>query len=167
MATTYEAIATVTVGAGGASTISFSSIPSTFTDLVLKISARVSGSSDSTMQIQFNGSSSSHTYIRLLGDGGSASSGSASNGTFGYADVVTYTANTFANTEVYIPNYNSSNNKAFSADSISENNATQAIAAFHANLWSNTAAITSIDIVCNITTFVQHTTATLYGIKNS
>ena len=167
MATTYTLIQAVTVGSGGAATITFSSIPQTYTDLVIKISGRVAGSADSTMQVKFNGSSASFTYRRLLGTGSSASSGNDSDATFGYADISTYTANTFSNTEVYIPNYTGSANKSFSADSVSENNATEAIASLHANLWSNTAAITSIDIVPNITTFVQYTTAYLYGISNA
>lgn len=154
----------IVVPSGGASSVTFTSIPQSYTDLKIVVSARVAGSSDSTMQVQFNGSSSSFTYIRLLGDGSTASSGNASNATFGYADVSTYTANTFSNTEIYIPNYTGSNNKSFSADSVSENNATQAIAALHANLWSNTAAITSINIVCNVTTFVQYSTFYLYGV---
>ena len=53
MATTYKAISTVTVGSGGAASITFSSIPATYTDLVLKISGRHDTSSDQGIFIKF------------------------------------------------------------------------------------------------------------------
>jgi hypothetical protein len=55
MATTYEAIATVEVGSGGAADIEFTSIPGTYTDLVVKVSAR-STSSSGDCRIELNGS---------------------------------------------------------------------------------------------------------------
>jgi hypothetical protein len=58
-----------------------------------------------------------------------------------------HTANTFANVEVYIPNYTSTNQKSVSADAVSEQNATTAYMALTAQLWSNlTTAITSISV---------------------
>jgi hypothetical protein len=78
-----------------------------------------------------------------------------------------FTASTFANNEVTIPNYTSSNFKSYSVDSVTENNATQAYAIFVAGLWSNTAAITSITLGLSSANFVQYSTAYLYGIKNS
>jgi hypothetical protein len=165
MATTYEAIATVTVGSGTAATMSFTSIPGTYTDLVLKISGR-STSDNIGIDISFNGASTNQSYRRLRGDGSAASSTTLTsirviNNNSGA------TASTFGNTEVYIPNYAGSNNKSVSADGVNENNATEAFADLGAGLWSVTDAITSITLTPNLGNFAQYSTATLYGIKNS
>ena len=64
---TYVLLSSVTVGAGGASSINFTSIPATYTDLVLKISARTNSTgAGSTYKISLNGSSSSLSRIILL-----------------------------------------------------------------------------------------------------
>jgi hypothetical protein len=166
MANTYEAIATVTVGSGGAADITFSSIPQTYTDLVVKLSGRSAAGSDDSFYVYFNGSTSSYTGKRIYGDGSSAGSDSPA-----YFGTLTYngqTANTFGNAEIYIPNYTSSNYKSASTDATQENNATFSVATLVANLWSNTAAITQVQLIpFTATNFQQYSTATLYGIKNS
>lgn len=165
-ATTYTAIATTTVGAGGTNTISFTSIPQTYTDLVIKLSTRpTTGAAGGGMDIGFNNSTSSFTSRYILGDGSAASSTTATT-TFALVGSTT-TASTFATTEIYIPNYTSSNNKSFGSESFEEANATLAYSTILAGLWSNTAAITSIQITNTRPTFAQYSTATLYGIKNS
>ena len=58
MANTYTLIASNTVGSGGAASISFSSIPSTYTDLLVKISTRDNTGSFNDMLLTFNGSGS-------------------------------------------------------------------------------------------------------------
>ena len=86
----------------------------------------------------------------------------------GYIDGGNATASTFGNTMLYIPNYTSSNNKSSSSDGVAETNATNVNMAMIANLWSNTAAITSIKLTpATGATLQQYSTATLYGIKNS
>lgn len=175
MPTTYKAIATVTVGAGGTSSIDFSAIPSTYTDLVLAISARTNKSGTSSdLYVQFNGvTTATYSFRRLYGDSGNAVSDSltnnASGGFVGLADGSTATSSTFGNVSVYIPNYTGSNAKSWSADAVMENNATTlTYLGIYAGLWSGTNAITSISIKeYNGNNFVQYTTATLYGIKNS
>jgi hypothetical protein len=74
--TSYESIATTTVGAGGTSTITFSSIPSTYTHLQIRMFARSNraGNNESTVNLRINGQTSSYSYHRLIGDGSSASS---------------------------------------------------------------------------------------------
>jgi hypothetical protein len=79
----------------------------------------------------------------------------------------TDTANTFGNTDIYIPNYAGSANKSVSVDTVEENNGTTARALLGAILWSNTAAITALGLTPVSGSFVQYSTATLYGIKNS
>ena len=170
MPDTFIKIASVTVGSGGAATISFSSIPSTYTDLCLKISGRNTQPS-SILYLTFNGSSSGYSYRRLYGNGSSAASDSASSQSsiaFIAFQVSTYTASTFSSSEVYVPNYAGSNNKSVSIDEVTENNATLSVAALDAGLWANTAAITSITLTPDSSgNFAQYSTATLYGIKNS
>ena len=168
MATTYEAIATVTVGSGGAADIEFTSIPGTYTDLVLKASLR--GTTAATVvgtNIKINGSTTNFSSRYIAGDGASASSGTITTNYLADIDAANNTANTFANTEIYIPNYAGANNKSLSVDSVTEQNGTTAYAEMWAILWSNTAAITSISLVPASNNFAQYSTATLYGIKNS
>ena len=175
MATTFEALATVTVGSGGAANIEFTSIPGTYTDLLVKLSARAVDGGDTFANVKttFNGSTSGYQNIRLQGWGSAANSGSDGTDSifqkYGTNGSNT-TASTFGNLEIYIPNYASSNYKSTSSDSVSENNASEAWAVLNAGLWSNTAAITSIKLELLYATtrnFVQYSTATLYGIKNS
>lgn len=174
MPLTYKALATVTVGAGGASSIDFTSIPATYTDLLIKASLRstVSQTNDYGI-IQFNGDTgSNYPWIQLAGNGANASS---SSGTSTGALALRYsaanaTANTFGNNELYIPNYTGSTYKSISSDTASENNGTaasDAIASLWAGLWNNTAAITSISLKPASGSFVQYSTATLYGISKS
>jgi hypothetical protein len=161
------AIQTVTVGSGGAATISFTSIPQTYTDLKIVLSGRTTQASlADSVYFSFNGSTSNFSGIILYGDGGSASSFTQARYA-GSQPGSTATASTFANIEMYISNYTSSNNKAYSVDAVTENNATTAYAYTAGGLWSNSAAITSITLTPNAGSFVQHSTATLYGVTSS
>lgn len=174
MATTYKAIATVTVGSGGAGNITFSSIPATYTDLKIVISARSNrtGANVDTVKMTFNGSSSGYSN-RGMGGTGSAvfsftNAGSASIEDNAAATDNSTTANTFGNGEIYLPNYAGSNYKSVSSDGVGENNASSSYQFLTAGLWSNTSAITSIVLAPLVgTLWLQYSTATLYGIKNS
>jgi hypothetical protein len=179
---TYNLIASQVVGSGGASSITFSSIPNTYTDLKLVISARTNGTgsgygnSYDVFYLTFNGVGSGYSWINL-GDSGSggtmgAVSGTATAQTSLYFGLVNAngsygTSNTFCNNELYIPNYTSSNYKSVSADSVMEQNASWSPAALFAGLWSNTAAINSITITLDANALVQYSTFYLYGIRNS
>jgi hypothetical protein len=171
MATTYTLISSVTVGAGGAATMAFTSIPADYTDLVLQVSARTdeAGANWSQSNITFNGSTSGYTNKYLLGTGSATSSGSVGTAYVygGRGTGAGATASTFGNSFVYIPNYAGSNNKSVSTDEVTENNATAALAFLNAGLWSNSAAITSITITASGCNFVQYSTAYLYGISNA
>jgi hypothetical protein len=164
MADTFVKIASVTVGAGGASSIDFNSIPSTYTDLNIFCSLRGSQNANNGFtNIGFNSSTSNFSTRFLQGDGSNLGNGNGVRG-IGYLSNAFYTSNTFDSTSVYIPNYTGSTNKSFSNDSVVENNATFAWTFMAAGLWSNTSSITSIQITPNTGTFVQYSTATLYGI---
>jgi len=170
MANTFVKIATVTVGSGGSATMGFTSIPATYTDLCLKVSSRDNRTPSAVdgVYIDFNGVTTNQTNKELYGDGSTAQSGSGTRMTMGVTSTAGATANTFGSFDFYIANYAGSTFKSASADAVSENNATLAYASLSANLWSNTAAINAITITpVNGTLFVQYSTATLYGIKNS
>ena len=171
MATTYEAIATVTVGSGGANAIDFTSIPQTYTDLNIKISSRATGSAASwNFKITFNGASSGYSGKILYGSGSAAASFNGTSGFFDgiYMSAATATANTFGTVDLYIPNYAGSNYKSISTDSAAESNAAAVFMSIQAGLYSSTSAITSIKIQAEPTSdLAEYSTATLYGIKNS
>jgi hypothetical protein len=168
MANTYTLISSVTVGSGGASTIDFTSIPQTYTDLLISSSIRTNRSAvGSYFFLSFNGNTSNFSSRFLTGDGSSATSGSQAR-LGGVETNANATASAFANNQLYIPNYTSSNHKSYSADSVVENNATTGFDYLIAGLWSDTSAITSITITPEAGgTYIQYSTAYLYGIKNS
>ena len=170
MANTYVKIASVTVGSGGASTVDFTSIPSTYTDLLVRVSARKTTTGGSNLQLQFNGSTTTYTQRTIIGNGSTiASYNDASEIGFMYVTTSSETANTFNSTDIYLPNYAGSNNKSVSIDSVTENNASSANATLTAALWSTSAAINRVylQIANGGGVFAQHSTVTLYGIKNS
>lgn len=164
----YACLSEVTVGAGGASTINFASIPSTYTDLLLKISGRgTRADTGSNWLISFNSSTSNFSarYFEQVNN-------STYTGTYarfiGPVPAANATASTFSNTSVYIPNYLSSRSKSYSVDSVIENNATLAPLTFVAGLWSDASAIASITISSGSSdNIAQYSTVSLYGITNS
>jgi hypothetical protein len=172
MPNTYTKIASVTVGASPVSTIDFSSIPSTYTDLVLKMSLRTNraGTFD-YITIDFNNSSADYTLRLLEGNGSTALSFTRTTfsvNLIGRSDGDTATSNTFSNNEIYIPNYTSSNFKSISVDSVQENNISTAYTGLLAGLWSQTAAINRLTITNGTgNSYVQYSTVTLYGISNA
>ena len=173
MATTYQLIASSTVGSGGASSITFSSIPATYTDLVVQISARSNRAADAAdILVTFNSDGgNNYPYKQLYGfSGGAGSAGGTENQNFaGQMPANNSTSNTFGSSSIYIPNYAGTTFKSSSADTAWESNSdTLWQLNLFANLWNSTAAITSIALSASASSnFVQYSTATLYGIKNS
>jgi hypothetical protein len=166
----YNLIATTTVGSGGAATIDFTSIPQTYTDLRIVLSARTTNAAiRDFLYLKFNGSTTGWNERRIFADGTSAASFSSSTSFVGYVDGANATSSVFGNQEIYIPNYTSATYKSLSGDSVTETNATLVYSSLGAILWSNTAAITSITLYLPDTgaSFVQYSSASLYGIKNS
>ena len=166
----YELIASSTVGAGGAANIEFTSIANSWTDLILYYSIRSdrSGSVWEGVRLTPNGSATTPTSKVLYGTGSGV--GSETNNDYYGGDGATSTAtsNTFASGYIYIPNYGSSVDKSWSVDSVTENNGTGALAIFVAAVWSVSSAITSLKLRPETTaSFVQYTTAYLYGVKNA
>lgn len=168
MAATYKFIASSTVGAGGAATVTFSSIPQTYTDLKVLVCAR-STAANAFGYFDFNSSSANFSRRTLVLNGSAVQSYSANDNLVFTNTQSGTTASTFNNAEIYIPNYTSANYKSFSADSAVENNhATDFILEqLSSHLWSNTAAITSIMFTPGSGSWAQYSTFYLYGIKNS
>lgn len=175
MANTYSLISSYTVS-GTAATISFSSIPQTYTDLCLKISVR-SNQTDfpvTDVLVSLNGVTTNQTQRNLRGYYGSATpiSQTRTDILLGNMPSATGVSNTFSSSELYIPNYiSSSDYKSMNVDGVS----LSTVAGTYdwwvnqgANLWSSTNAITSITLTPSSTwSFAANSTAYLYGIKNS
>lgn len=168
MATYIQIGSTVTVGAGGAASMTFTSIPQTYTDLKVVMSTRTNGTNGNLRNTLAGITSSVYSEKALYGDGSSAASFGNTSQAFSatiYTDNTNHTASTFASSEWYIPNYTSANNKSFSTDSVVESNAVGVLAVMGAGLMANTSAVTSITIASvSADIFVQYSTASLYGI---
>jgi hypothetical protein len=153
---TYTLISSNVLSSSAAS-VTFSAIPATYTDLVLKASVR----SDAAATVK---------DILGLGTNGAATQqyGSQTYGWTGKIAAASSTSNTFANLEIYIPSYAASINKQFSIDNMNENNTgiVEATAGV-GGLWSNTAAITSILFYPRSSNFVSGSSFYLYGISNA
>lgn len=165
---TYVALAK-TVLTGTQVTITFDSIPNTYTDLVLLMSAR-KDNTNTLLRVRFNSDSTAlYSETVLRGDGSAASSlaTNASNQWSPIVNISTDTSNTFTSTELYIPNYAGSANKVGSRTDVVENNATAAPMRASGQLYRSTSAISRIDIDSTTGNFVSGSRFDLYGIKNS
>jgi len=170
MANTYTLIGSATVTSSTAATLTINSIPATYTDLILKTSARTDASSQN-IKVTFNGSNSGYSERWIYG-GGKSGTGSGTATTNGYLYIYyttqsSDTASTFGNSELYIPNYAGSNYKSVSLDAVEESNSNVVYMALGAGLWANTSAITSITLTPLGGNFVQNSTTYLYGVSNA
>jgi hypothetical protein len=169
MANTYTLIQAQTL-ASAAATVTFSSIPATYTDLVLRLSARNNDGGGGVIRIYFNGdttASSGYSSTGLRGDGTSASSPRSTPASSYSIDTNAETANTFTSLEMYIPNYLATTSKQISVFNAMENNATAAKIEAFALLNQNTT-ISSINIFTSGSlVFSVGSSFYLYGIKNS
>ena len=161
-----KVIGKVTVGAGGQAAIEFTSIPATYTDLKIVMSLRYAAANNSDdVNISFNGSTANFTGRRVYGSG-SGTGSDTNNRSVGITTGSVTTANTFSNCEINILNYLSANYKSYSTSQVGENNGTTAYQIVTAGLWSDTSAITSITLTPATSSFVQYSTAYLYGISS-
>lgn len=171
MANTYELIASSTVGSGGASSITFTSISSSYTDLLVKCSIRdTTGGVGAYLYMRLNSDTGANYSTNTIeGNGSSAASYASTSQTkmlLWNTNGGGATANTFGNAELYIPNYLSSSTKTVLIDTVAETNASGQYMDIVAGFWNNTAAITSLTLLPDAG-FAQYSTAYLYGIKNS
>ena len=172
MATTYVKIAAVNLTSGSASSMDFTSIPSTYTDLNLLITARGTSGGEDSITMKINGLTTSIYSQRAAEGNGAAASSFNQSGVntavrAGIMDGSTDTSNSFSSTSIYLPNYASAYNKSVSIDSAPETNGTTAYMNLIAYQVATTGAITSISLYPNTGSFAQHSSATLYGISNT
>lgn len=167
MASTYTPISTTTLGSTQ-SQVTFSSIPSTYTDLILVIQAKSSISTGNNPTCYVNGDNSNTwwSYTFLGGDGTSAFSGAITNRTTGVLGLRNASLNNtdFSyNSITHFMNY--SNTTTYKTVLTRSNDATLETE-FGVNLWRSTSAITSITAQeASPAAFAAGTTLTLYGIK--
>lgn len=162
MPATYEKIATTTLGSAN-STITFSSIPATYTDLRISFTAGITASSDGYWRL--NGDSgTNYSSTRIAGDGTTAVSGRRSNLSQVYIDdagIIDSNQPIFYSLDIF--SYAGSTYKTALATQNQDLNGTGNIC-YTVGLWRSTAAITSISLIASTSTWKTGTTATLYGI---
>lgn len=163
MAVTYEPIATTTL-TSAVTTITFSSIPSTYTDLRL-VWTGISTTDGQNLGLKFNSTSSGYSVIELTGNGTSALSSRLTGATQFYLNSAGAISSTWpALYDINIFSYAGSKYKTSLVSFLSNKNSVAGNSSKSVSLWQNTNAITTIDIICTSTMKVG-TTATLYGIK--
>jgi len=167
----YESISTVTVGSGGSSSITFSSIPSTYQHLQIRALGRASRSgAEGYFQLRFNSDSgNNYPYHILIGDGSTASAAGATATNYGYVGVMsagTSTSGVFGTTVIDILDYaNTNKNKTVRYLSGYDNNG-NGILRYGSTAWLSTSAITQIDLSeLYGTNYTQYSSFALYGIK--
>jgi hypothetical protein len=169
MPSTYTLISSNVLSSAAAS-VTFSAIPATFTDLVVRASIRNSSGGTAATAVTFNGQASGYSVTRLRGNGTTASSGRTTGAAFLYYGLSdsTYTSNVFNSWEMYLPNYLSTTSKPSSVIQATENNsASDFYIDLDAGLSDITSAITSITITANGNTWVSGSSFYLYGISKS
>lgn len=161
----YQSIATVTLGSS-ASTITFSSIPQTFTHLQIRMLSTSGNTPSSGATLRYNGDTTVGNYYshNIQGDGATAAAYATANNSYfpgvlgnaattgpagGILDILDYTNTNKYKTSRYISSYDQNGS---------------GYVVFGSNLWMSTAAITSIVLTGNAN-FAQYTHAALYGIK--
>lgn len=174
MPTTYTLISSTVLGSSQTS-VNISSIPSTYTDIVLQCMIRTDrGSAIDTDNIKatFNNDTTSlYSFGGIGGSGTSAFGNGSANQVrtiIGGATASGSTANTFASAEIYIPNYTSTVNKQIGSVIMQENNLSAAYMQLDGNLYRNTSAISSIQLSPVVgPNIIAGSSFYLYGIKNS
>lgn len=171
MANTYTLIETKTLTSNTAN-INFTSIPQTYTDLNLLMSARINATGNADIfYVKFNSSASTYRYRGMYKDSttATASGVGGSSGAFaGFVPASSMAGNTFNNASVYIPNYTNSQTKSYSCDWTTETNSNVQWMGLFALLWDGTSAINEINITTTGTNnFITDSTFYLYGIKSS
>jgi hypothetical protein len=177
----YESIATVSVGSGGASAISFTGISSDYKHLQIRGLARQNiggGTTKSPILVAFNSDSgTNYTYHRLIGNGTSVSAGGEGTGSFGACFINDATVGSavasgiFAASIIDIHDYSSTtkNKTVRTIAGVDGNTGSTSFGlTLMSNLWTSTSAITSITITdYSSRNFAQYTTFALYGIKGA
>ena len=162
----FQSIATVTVGSGGTSTITFSSIPATYQHLQVRYVARCS-SGTTYMKVNLNNDTgSNYSWHELYGNGTSAASAAGSSAAFGVTgDSISDTADTFGAGVIDILDYADTNkHKTVRTLSGQDRNGSGNVWLISSR-WGSGNAIDEIDFIFNSGNFAQYSHFALYGIK--
>jgi hypothetical protein len=170
MAKKFQCLAQITVSSN-TTAIDFTSIPGTFTDLKVELSARGDGYNANDLYVLFNGATSGYTGRYVMKDSSDPTVVTSTSATTkiisGFIPASQATSNTYGAATIYVPNYTGANYKQTSSEAHTENNGTIQWIMFSSGVWASTAAITQLSLNLNGGNFISGTTAYLYGIKNS
>lgn len=166
MPSTYTPIATQTLGSAAA-TVTFSSIPSTYTDLVMISSAAVASSSGDLLMTFNTDTGTNYSYTTVTGNGTTAISSRSSSRNNIPCDYNGWLTTTLGNhiCTIHIMNY--ANTTTYKTALTRSNNAAIGTDA-NVGMWRATAAINQIVFINNAgSNFIVGSTFTLYGIKSA
>jgi len=172
-ATSFESIATVSVGSGGAANVEFTSIPATYTHLQIRGIGRSTLSPDASVNVYLrlnSDTASNYSTHFLTGNGSSAAAGSSANSTFIYTGAVIAagsTASAFEGSVIDILDYANTNKyKTVRTPAGWDANGSGIVALWSGN-WRNTNATTTITLLLNGGNWAQYSHFALYGIKGA
>ena len=150
--------------------VTFASIPQTYTDLRIVVSARDTGTGPwQGFDIELNGDSTSANYVSKSGYSTGTTTGGQGGAGFlvGYHNTSTNTASIFGNSEIHIPSYSATIAKSWTWHAVTGNMATDQINIFGLGRWTNTAPITQVKLTTQGTAFASGSTFYLYGVPNT
>ena len=162
----YQSISTVTVGAGGSSSITFNSIPSTFQHLQIRALTKVGTATNVRFKFNTDAGATTYSYHYLYGDGATPTAGNGpGSGSFGPGYIGYMSSNAqFGAFAMDILDYKDTNKykTARSLLGVDANGSGNII--LSSSVWQNTAAITSIEVYAGYN-FAEYSSFALYGIK--
>ena len=169
--TDFESIATVTVGSGGAADVSFTSIPSTYTHLQLRILVKSTAATVAYLRLRVNGDNTGSNYKRHLLYGTGSAAGALADQNGFYASLGDNTTSTFGVGITDILDYKDTNKYKTIRGlyGYEANNSGNEQIGLSSAVWLNTSAISSIelDFFDPSLDFAQYTHFALYGIKGA
>ena len=163
-ASSYESIATVTVGSGGSSSISFTSIPSTYTHLQIRAIAR--SGSNPQVNLRFNSDTgNNYTEHDIIANGSTVSAYGAGNIPYMPQGAVPSTTSVVGAFIIDILDYGNTNKfKTIRGLNGFDRNGGGEIG-LYSNLWRSTSAVSNIEIFANVSSYSEYSSFALYGIK--
>jgi len=167
----FESIATTTVGAGGASSVTFSSIPSTYTHLQIRCFNQQTLSRPYYLRFNSAGGTAYADHY-FYGDGASVGAGNGSSNSYIRIGVNSGTTaatdtNMFSSQVIDVLDYQNTNKYKTTRTLLGTdtNGGTNRGVEFSSGLWQSTSAVTQIDLIAGGTTFSQYSSFALYGIR--